>query len=363
METRNENNTPFKAVHPGGILKEELEARGIKQKDFACQIGMQPTHLNALIKGKRNISPDVADKLERELGIPASFWMSLQSSYELDRKVIAKRDKEEEEAHKEVAAFNEVISVSVFLKRMNVECHTYSEQRQAIREYLGNLSPEELKVSFSGLFRKSAKQGLDERMITTWMLLAYIHAKKLQVDGRFDKGNTTELIEGLRAIFNENNNTISRVIRLLSHHGIRFAVVDKVDKASIDGFSFLIDGQPCIVVTKRYDAIDMFAFSVMHELGHIILHLGESCDKIVSLTDYDKSSQTEREADAFAADALIPKEVWSHVPHIKPSVASMQRVFTKWAKEIGYNKWLILGRAAHELSMYRLWNDGSRKIK
>ena len=362
METRNENITPFKAVHPGGILKEELEARGIKQKDFACQIGMQPTHLNALIKGKRNISPDVADKLERELGIPASFWMSLQSSYELDRKVIAKRDKEEEEAHKEVAGFNEVISVSVFLKRMKVECHTYSEQRQAIREYLGNLSPEELKVSFCGLFRKSVKQGLNEQMITTWILLAYICAKNLRVEGRFDKENTTELIEGLRAIFNENNNTISRVTQLLSGHGIRFAVVEKVDKASIDGFSFLIDGQPCIVVTKRYDAIDMFAFSVMHELGHIILHLGESCDKIVSLTDYDKSSQTEREADAFAADALIPKKVWSHVPHIKPSVASMQRVFTKWAKEIGYNKWLILGRAAHELSMYRLWNDGSRKI-
>jgi len=363
METRNENITPFKAVHPGGILKEELEARGIKQKDFACQIGMQPTHLNALIKGKRNVSPDVADKLERELGIPASFWMSLQSSYELDRKVIAKRDKEEEEAHKEVAGFNEVISVSVFLKRMNVECHTYSEQRQAIREYLGNLSPEELKVSYCGLFRKSVKQGLNEQMITTWMLLAYICAKNLRVEGRFDKENTTELIEGLRAIFNENNNTISRVTQLLSDHGIRFAVVEKVDKASIDGFSFLIDGQPCIVVTKRYDAIDMFAFSVMHELGHIILHLGESCDKIVSLTDYDKSSQTEREADAFAADALISKELWSHVPHIKPSVASMQRVFTKWAKEIGYNKWLILGRAAHELSMYRLWNDGSRKIK
>lgn len=363
METRNENITPFRAVHPGGILKEELEARGIKQKDFAGQIGMQPTHLNALIKGKRNISPDVADRLERELGIPASFWMSLQSSYELDCKVIAKRDKEEEEAHEEMAAFNEVISVSVFLKRMNADCHTYSEQRRATREHLGDLSPEELKVSSSGLFRKSAKQGLDERMITTWMLLAYVNAKNLQVNGCFDKENTNDLIEGLRTIFNENNGTIPRVTKLLSTYGIRFAVVDKVDKASIDGFSFLMDGQPCIVVTKRYNAIDIFAFSVMHELGHIILHLGEDCDKIVSLTDYDKSSQTEREADAFAADALIPKEVWCHVPHIKPSMASMQRVFTKWAKEIGYNKWLVLGRAAHELSMYRLWNDGSRKIK
>lgn len=92
METRNENSVPFKAVHPGGILKEELKSRGIKQVDFARRIGMQPSHLSALLNGKRNISPELAGKLEKELDIPATMWLSLQDKYELDKNEISKRD-------------------------------------------------------------------------------------------------------------------------------------------------------------------------------------------------------------------------------------------------------------------------------
>lgn len=76
---------PAFPVHPGGILKEELEARGIKKKDFAAQIGIQATHLSAIIHGKRDITPAVAAKLERGLpGISAGLWLSLQQEYNLD---------------------------------------------------------------------------------------------------------------------------------------------------------------------------------------------------------------------------------------------------------------------------------------
>ncbi len=45
MATNNKRLTPFKPTHPGEILREELRERGIRQKDFAEQIGMQATHL------------------------------------------------------------------------------------------------------------------------------------------------------------------------------------------------------------------------------------------------------------------------------------------------------------------------------
>jgi HTH-type transcriptional regulator / antitoxin HigA len=65
MATKNELSVPFMVIHPGSILKEELRERGIKQKDFARLIGLPETQLSTLIKGKRNISAEVADKLER----------------------------------------------------------------------------------------------------------------------------------------------------------------------------------------------------------------------------------------------------------------------------------------------------------
>lgn len=85
---------PFIAVAPGATIKAELEARNIKQKEFAKAIGMQATHLSELIKGKRAISPKVASDLERELGINAKFWMKLQAEYEYDCEVLGRTSHE-----------------------------------------------------------------------------------------------------------------------------------------------------------------------------------------------------------------------------------------------------------------------------
>ena len=54
---------PLYALHPGGTLREELRERKIKQKDFARSMGMQASHLSALINGKRNITPAIADNM------------------------------------------------------------------------------------------------------------------------------------------------------------------------------------------------------------------------------------------------------------------------------------------------------------
>ena len=83
METRNEIR-PYVTIHPGAILKAELKERGIRQNAFAKEIGMQPTHLNALLQGNRNISPQLAIRLEKALDIPAHIWMNLQENYNLD---------------------------------------------------------------------------------------------------------------------------------------------------------------------------------------------------------------------------------------------------------------------------------------
>jgi addiction module HigA family antidote len=70
--------------HPGELLGEELEARGLSQKEFAGAVGLRASHLNELIKGKRNISAVLALKIEKELSIDADIWMRLQVQFDLD---------------------------------------------------------------------------------------------------------------------------------------------------------------------------------------------------------------------------------------------------------------------------------------
>ena len=81
MGTRNEAPARM-AIHPGTILKEELRERKIKQRELAEQIGMQPSHLSEIVRGKRPMTKAVADKLETVLGIPSIDWMRLQLAYD-----------------------------------------------------------------------------------------------------------------------------------------------------------------------------------------------------------------------------------------------------------------------------------------
>ena len=90
--------TGFRAVHPGEVLNDELKERGIKQKDFAAKIGILPSHLNELIKGKRSFTVTIAMALETELDIPYDFWMRMQYGYEHDCLVIAQREVEKQQS-------------------------------------------------------------------------------------------------------------------------------------------------------------------------------------------------------------------------------------------------------------------------
>lgn len=75
------NLTPFEPTHPGEILREEIESRGISQSRLAQEIGIKVSLLNELINGKRDFTIEYALLLEASLGIEADFWINLQNSF------------------------------------------------------------------------------------------------------------------------------------------------------------------------------------------------------------------------------------------------------------------------------------------
>ncbi|MCM1532116.1 MAG: HigA family addiction module antitoxin [Bacteroides sp.] len=75
------NLTPSRPVHPGEMIKDELEYRGMSQKELAAQIGIPASVLNAVLNGKRAVSTEYALLFEAALGIEADIWLKLQSDY------------------------------------------------------------------------------------------------------------------------------------------------------------------------------------------------------------------------------------------------------------------------------------------
>ena len=79
------------AIPPGELLEEEIEARGMTQRDLARETGRPPQTINEIIRGRKRITADTALDLERALGTPASFWLNLESNYQLTQARLRRR--------------------------------------------------------------------------------------------------------------------------------------------------------------------------------------------------------------------------------------------------------------------------------
>ena len=69
-------------IHPGVMIKDEIESRGITQKKLAETTGISPSVLNEMLNGKRAVSTEYALLLEAALGIDADIWIGLQNDYD-----------------------------------------------------------------------------------------------------------------------------------------------------------------------------------------------------------------------------------------------------------------------------------------
>lgn len=74
---------PDYAEHPGVLLGEELEARGMTRAALARETNLRPAVIAEIVRGKRPITPDFAVELEAALGASARFWLNLQTTYDL----------------------------------------------------------------------------------------------------------------------------------------------------------------------------------------------------------------------------------------------------------------------------------------
>lgn len=71
--------------HPGRLLKRELEARGLSANRLALDIGVPSERVTDILNGRRSITADTAVRLGLYFGNGASFWIGLQSRYDIAR--------------------------------------------------------------------------------------------------------------------------------------------------------------------------------------------------------------------------------------------------------------------------------------
>lgn len=363
MET-DKQLTPARAIHPGEILREELQARAIKQRDLADKIGCTPSLLCEVIRGKRNIGEDLALKLEKALGISYSFWMKMQASYNYSIKMIDQRTAEERKAVSYEDSCSAIFNLKLIYKRLNLHTLSVVNRVSKLQELL-SFDLREVEAQVCGLYKHSEKRTSDNKNMLSWIILNMIAIHKAKLPSGYQPGGALKVATEIAQMANANTLTPDELQKCLESHGIAYLHVPKLEKAPVDAYSTIINGTPVISVTYRCDDMDKLAFDVLHELCHIDRHLSDG-QSFIAIHGCDYSNDPrEKEANSFARDTLIPQEVWSSI--IGQSAGSINREailtrIAKQAKQQGISQTIAVARYKYESDWYKTSHYRSPKI-
>ena len=79
----------MRPVHPGEILRDELEVIGLSASALSKALGVPVNRITAILNGQRGVTADTALRLARYFGTSPQVWLNLQQSYKLRRAEIA----------------------------------------------------------------------------------------------------------------------------------------------------------------------------------------------------------------------------------------------------------------------------------
>ena len=169
----------------------------------------------------------------------------------------------------------------------------------------------------------------------------------------FSHSHLNEAIRKLQALA-ENAEDARHVPKLLADAGVRFLIIEPLPNTRIDGACFWLDDKsPVIVLSLRYDRIDSFWHTLMHELGHIISGDGPDGHWILDtdiagedLPDPSQKPEHEQRADQFGVAALVPQdELEDFITRVRPLYSAMR--IQGFANRVKVHGGIVVGQLRH----------------
>ncbi|MGV9385036.1 ImmA/IrrE family metallo-endopeptidase [Nonomuraea sp. NPDC003707] len=295
--------TPGWSLHPGALLRQVLEARGIRQSELAERTGLTPKHVNQVVKEIIGISGDVALLLERALGIDAEFWIRADADYQ----AYSSRERAK-------ASLAEYTTWANAFDLPTLTRHGVTSQNDdpvhrvdKILKFFGVASPEAFEQTWQRprvSFRRSQAFAVLEQNTALWLRLVECSAEQAEVS----RLRVSTLRSAARAIRGMTNLTITDGFATardaLAEAGVVLTFVRQVPGTRVCGATWWLGAdRPVIGLTERNRKPDIFWFTLLHEIGHIALH-----PRRTTFLDLEGNPDDapEQEANSFAGEMLFP---------------------------------------------------------
>ncbi len=327
---------------PGETLLETLEALGMSQAKLALRMGRPRKTINEIIQGKAAISAETALQLEQTLGVPASYWLSHEQHY---REAQARLAKEQRLAG--WTSWLSEIPMKELMKRGWVpRVREKTRQVYEALRFFGVASPDAWRAIWEQeavAFRKSPAVESHPGATAAWLRQGEIEAQTIDC-ATYDKQAFLDALDHIRRLTVEPPEIFQpEVDRLCASAGVAVVFVPELPKTGICGATrWLTPTKALLQLSLRYKSDDQLWFSFFHEAGHIVKH-----EKTAIFLECGQNGDgIEAEADAFAADLLIPRAAWRT---FSTSSAARTKVgIAQFARGQGIAPGIVVGRLQHE---------------
>jgi HTH-type transcriptional regulator / antitoxin HigA len=342
IENYEDQHYPIDFPDPIEAIKFRMEHQGITQKELASYIG-SASKVSEILSGKRPLTLSMIRKLHKGLNIPAEILLGSEG------KVLP-----EDLSQIEWTKFPiiELFNKNYFPDFRGSKYRAKEMAEELMRPFIELTSS---YLQFQPLLRQHIRSGsqADHYALLAWHAKALLKAieQPLDVDFKLEYLDEKFIRNLLSLSVYENGPILAQ--NFLKTYGIHLIIEPKLKHTHIDGSIFWNKtNNPVIILTIRRDRLDNFWFTLLHEIGHLFLHLSD-CDYdnfVDDLQHFNNIDDLEKQADQFASNSLIPPHFWDN--ELLTDFNTLKII--SLAQQIGVHTAIVAGRIRWETQNYKL---------
>jgi HTH-type transcriptional regulator / antitoxin HigA len=353
-------------ITPAQMIDAQLGERGWTQRTLAKVLGISERTVSQLMNGKTKIGTELALQLREVLGIDANELLRLQASFELKKAELEFRP---DPARNTRAMVFGGVPVGDMIARgwlKGVDSLWDSHLNEALCGFFAVSSIDQIEV-LPYAAKKTDVMGDATPAQLSWIYRVKQIAQQTLV-GKYSPAAVINAAKELKPLLNSTEGA-RKVPRILAQAGIRYAIVESLPHAKIDGVClWLNDNSPVIGMSLRFDRLDNFWFVLRHELEHVIQKHGQSAVMLDVDLEGERAGigadipKEERVANEAAAEFCVPQKQLQHFIQVK-SPFFAERDIRGFAATYKIHPGLVAGQLQRRLNRYDLFRNHLVKIK
>lgn len=329
---------PDVLIQPGMTLSDLLNSIWMSQKELSIRMDISEKQISGIIQWKFSITPETALKLERVLWVSAAFWNNLEKAYQEDRVRLQEEKllENEQEEVKKFTCYSKLVELW-FVKKVTKK----TEKLKELLSFFGVTSIFAISKVSNVVYRKSEskKLNINDENLLAWLRCGELKARDIDVE-KFSKRKLKQILPELKKLTKKDAIDLEKIKQLLASVWVIFVYTPYFIKVPINGVSRKINRKPLIQISDRWKKLDIFWFSLFHEIAHVLNHLSKKDDLFLNFEFKSDGKDIEEEANKWAGETLIDSEIYTKLQ------GGMSIPYL--AREAGVWACIVAGRVAND---------------